>query len=80
MDVLPANILGAKYLLPMLVGKIDGYYRITGLKLTSDTTPQKVLLRLGEYIPLGDKQVDIYKIMRPNELITLSDVEKMYND
>lgn len=79
MDLLPSNILGVKYLLPMIIGKIDGYYRIDGLKLTTDTSPQKVVLRLGEYIPLGEKKVNIYSIMRPNELITMSDVEKLYN-
>lgn len=79
MDLLPSNILGAKYLLPMIIGKIDGYYRIDGLKLTTDTTPQKVVLRLGEYISLGEKQVNIYNVMRPNELITLSDVDNLYN-
>lgn len=79
MDLLPSNILGAKYLLPMIIGKIDGYYRIDGLKLTTDTTPQKVVLRLGKYIPLGEKQVNIYNVMRPNELITLSDVDNLYN-
>ena len=79
MDLLPSNILGAKYLLPMIIGKIDGYYRIDGLKLTTDTTPQKVVLRLGKFIPLGEKQVNIYNVMRPNELITLSDVDNLYN-
>lgn len=79
MDLLPSNILGAKYLLPMIIGKIDGYYRIDSLKLTTDTTPQKVVLRLGKYIPLGEKQVNIYNVMRPNELITLSDVDNLYN-
>ena len=79
MDLLPSNILGVKYLLPMIIGKIDGYYRIDGLKLTTDTTPQKVVLRLGKYIPLGEKQVNIYNVMRPNELITLSDVDNLYN-
>lgn len=71
------NILNAKYLLPMVGsgGKIDGYYRITNLKLREG----KLVLKLGEFIPLGDKQVSIYKEMRPGELIDLEYVHRLYH-
>lgn len=71
------NILNAKYLLPMVGsgGQIDGYYRITNLKLREG----KLVLKLGEFIPLGDKQVSIYKEMRPGELINLEYVHRLYH-
>ena len=71
------NILNAKYLLPMVGsgGQIDGYYRITNLKLREG----KLVLKLGEFIPLGDKQVSIYQEMRPGELINLECVHRLYH-
>jgi len=71
------NLLNARYLLPMVVGKIDGYYQIKGVKL-SDEEDKHIVLRLGDYISLGPDWVNIYKDMRPNEIITLSDVYKLY--
>ena len=71
------GVLGAKYLLPMVVGKIDGYYQIRGLKVT-DEGDARVVLRLGEFIPLGEDKVNIYDKMRPNELISLQEVKQLY--
>ena len=69
------NILQAKYLLPMVNGCIDGYYRITNLRVKEE----KILLRLGDFIPLGEEKVPIMGIkMQPGELINLEYVHKLY--
>lgn len=71
------NILSAKYLLPMVERSIDGYYRITNLKLRDG----KLVLLLGEFIPLGEKKVAIYRTkMQPGEMINLEMVHRMYNE
>lgn len=73
------GVLGAKYLLPMVGGKIDGYYPIRGLKVT-DGDNARIVLRLGEFISLGEERVSIYAKMRPNELISLGDVKQLYDE
>ena len=35
-------------------------------------------LKLGEYISIGTKWVNIYSIMRPGEIISTNDVLQMY--
>ena len=68
------NILDAVYLLPMVGGEIDGYYKISRLTIEDG----KICLKLGEFIPLGNVWVNIFKNMRHGELITMSNVLKLY--
>lgn len=75
MEVNPkVNILEAAYLMPMVGGSIDGYYKITRLTVEDG----KICLRLGEYILLGEQWIDVYKYMRHGELITLQHMEGLY--
>jgi len=70
------NILGIKYLLPMVEGKIDGYYDIKRL----DFKDGKPVLRLGSYTPLGSKWIQIYKVkMQPGEVVSYSAMLNLYN-
>lgn len=69
------NILGTKYLLPMVGGKIDGYYRIIQLTVEDG----RMCLKLGEYLPLGNRWKAVYSGKeRDEELITQSEVDKLY--
>lgn len=68
------NLLSAVYLLPMVKGKIDGYYRISRLTLQTG----KICLRLVDYTPLGDRWIGIYQNMRPGELITRENMIRLY--
>ena len=63
----------------MVGGKIDGYYPIRGLKV-NDGDNTRIVLRLGEFISLGEGRVSIYAKMRPNELISLSEVKRLYSE
>ena len=75
METLPkVNILEAVYLLPMVGGDIDGYYKITRLTIEDG----KMCLKLGEYISLGNEWVNIFQNMRHGELITMNNVLKLY--
>ena len=56
----------AKYLLPMVKGSVDGYYKIKGYKVNES----KVTFSLGEFISLGSDWVHIYDKMKPGELLT----------
>ena len=69
------NILEAKYLLPMVGGDIDGYYKITRLTIEDG----KMCLKLGKYISLGNRWVNIFQNMRHGELITMNNVIKLYS-
>lgn len=75
METLPkVNILEAVYLLPMVGGDIDGYYKITRLTIEDG----KMCLKLGEFISLGNQWVNIFQNMRHGELITVNNVSKLY--
>ena len=75
METLPkVNILEAVYLLPMVGGDIDGYYKITRLTIEDG----KMCLKLGEFISLGNQWVNIFQNMRHGELITMNNVSKLY--
>lgn len=68
------NILNAVYLLPMVAGEIDGYYKIT--RLTVDNG--RICLKLGKFFSIGDHWVNIYRDMRHGELITLQNINELY--
>lgn len=75
------NLMGIKYLLPMVGGKIDGYYDVVRIGFTEKDGKPALRLRLGEYHSLGDKWVQIYGIkMQPGELISLNYTIKMYTN
>ena len=69
------NILEARYLLPMVVGKIDGYYEIKGLAIEDG----KMVFKLGNFLALGERwSKNISQNMRHGELITMENVHKLF--
>lgn len=77
MEKMPkVNILEATYLLPMVGGNIDGYYKLKGLTIDDG----KMCFKLGEFTSIGSDWKNIYQKMRPGELITMSNVQNLYND
>lgn len=75
------NLMGVKYLLPMVGGMIDGYYEIECMAFVDNKGVPGLRLRLGNYHNIGDKWVHIYRTkMQPGELISLDYTMKMYNE
>lgn len=75
------NLMGVKYLLPMVGGMIDGYYEIERMVFVDNKGVPGLRLRLGNYHNIGDKWVHIYRTkMQPGELISLDYTMKMYNE
>ena len=75
------NLMGIKYLLPMVGGMIDGYYEIERMAFVDNKGVPGLRLQLGEYHHIGDKWVHIYRTkMQPGELISLDYTMKMYNE
>lgn len=73
------NFMNVEYFLPMVGGKIDGYYKVEKLYIGSSNSQPCLKLNLSTYIPLGDAKVHIYRTdMRPGELISHDDMLKMY--
>lgn len=76
------NLMDVEYFLPMVGGCIDGYYKVE--KLYFSTYKENGIdypclkFKLGEHITIGKKWVNIYKIMRPGEIISTNDVLRMY--
>lgn len=82
MERIPAiNLMGVKYLLPMVGGMIDGYYEIERMVFVDNKGVPGLRLRLGNYHNIGEKWVHIYRTkMQPGELISLDYTMKMYNE
>ena len=81
MERIPSiNLMNIRYFLPMVAGGIDGYYEVERISLTTFDNKPALRLRLGRYIPIGDKMVEIYRSkMQPGELISYDYVMKLYN-
>lgn len=82
MEKIPSiNLMGIKYLLPMVGGMIDGYYDVLRIGITEKDGKPALRIRIGEYHRLGEKWVQIYGIkMQPGELISLNYTLNMYNN
>lgn len=82
MEKIPSiNLMGIKYLLPMVGGMIDGYYEVLRIGITEKDGKPALRIRIGEYYRLGEKWVQIYGIkMQPGELISLNYTLNMYNN
>lgn len=72
---LRVNILDANYLLPLVIGRIDGFYKIKKLTIENG----KLCLSLGEFTSLGSDRVFIYSVMRHGELISYEQMLQLYH-
>jgi len=83
MEYIPTsiNIMGIKFLLPMVGGEIDGYYKVEKMNFVNlDNGKVGLKMKIGEFTSLGEKKVQIYRIkMQPGELISLNHTFAMYN-
>lgn len=74
------NFMDVQYFLPMVDGKIDGYYKVDKVYFGADGGNLRLKLNLSTYIPLGDEWVHIYKTkMQPGELISHDLMLKLYS-
>ena len=74
------NFMDVQYFLPMVDGKIDGYYKVDKVYFGADGGNLRLKLNLSTYIPLGEDKVHIYKTkMQPGELISHDLMLKLYN-
>ena len=81
MEVTPRNInfMDVQYFLPMVGGKIDGYYKVDKVYFGADGGNLRLKLNLSTYIPLGEEWVHIYRTkMQPGELISYETMMKLY--
>ena len=66
----------ADYILPMVNGEIDGYYKINKLTVKDG----KMCLHLGQFFSLGPDWVNIYPNMEHGELISYSQMLQLYQN
>ena len=73
------NFMDVQYFLPMVDGKIDGYYKVDKVYFGADGGNLRLKLNLSTYIPLGEEWVHIYRTkMQPGELISFDLMQKLY--
>ena len=81
MEVPPKNInfMDVQYFLPMVDGKIDGYYKVVKVYFGADGGNMRLKLNLSTYIQLGADWVHIYRTkMQPGELISYETIMMLY--
>lgn len=75
------NFMDVQYFLPMVDGKIDGYYKVDKVYFGIDGGNMRLKLNLSTYIPLGEEWVHIYKTkMQSGELISNKTMMKLYEE
>ena len=73
------NFMDVQYFLPMVDGKIDGYYKVDKVYFGGDGGNLRLKLNLSTYIQLGADWVHIYRTkMQPGELISYETMMKLY--
>lgn len=73
------NFMDVQYFLPMVDGKIDGYYKVDKVYFGADGGNLRIKLNLSTYIQLGADWVHIYRTkMQPGELISYETMMKLY--
>lgn len=78
MESVPAvNLMSIKYLMPMVMYDLKGYYEVTDMKIIPKSGAIK--FKLGQFFPLGDSTVNIADRMRHGELLNLNYVLRLYN-
>jgi hypothetical protein len=74
------NLADIQYILPMISGKIDGYYKVNRISFGMSNDKPCLNFTIGDFYALGDHQVQIYRSkMQPGEILKYSDVLKLYN-
>ena len=75
------NFMDVQYFLPMVDGKIDGYYKVDKVYFGADGGNMRLKLNLSTYIQLGTDRVHIYRTkMQPGELISYDLMMKLYKE
>ena len=75
------NFMDVQYFLPMVGGKIDGYYKVDKVYFGADGGNMRLKLNLSTYIQLGTDRVHIYRTkMQPGELISYDLMMKLYKE
>lgn len=73
------NVMDIEYFLPMVGGRIDGYYKVAKVYFGSKSGKPCLRLNLSAYIPLGETKVSIYRTkMQPGELISYKLMVELY--
>ncbi len=73
------NVMAIGYFLPMVGGRIDGYYKVEKVYLGAKTGKLCLKLNLSTYVALGETKVPVYRAqMQPGELISYNMMVELY--
>ena len=74
----PVNYKDIEYFLPMVEGRVDGYYKVERVNIWEKGGKDQLRLKLGTYTSLGEEWVSIAEKMEAGELITMNYVNALY--
>lgn len=72
----PVSLMSIRYLMPMVSYNILGYYEVTDMKYMEKTGGMR--FKLGRFFTFGDSQVNVAGKMRHGELLSISNMEDLY--
>lgn len=73
------NVMDIEYFLPMVGGRIDGYYKVEKVYFGTKSSKLCLKFNLSTFIPLGEAKVPIYRTkMQPGELISYDLMVELY--
>ena len=77
MESIPSvSLMSIKYLMPMVSYNILGYYEVTDMKYLEKTGGMR--FKLGRFFTFGNSQVNVAGKMRHGELLSISNMEDLY--
>lgn len=80
MKKIPSNLANIEYFLPMVKGKIDGYYMVERVSLNTQGEDLCLSLNLSCFYSLGTEKKQVYKrFLSSGQLISISEMMGFYN-
>ena len=74
----PVNYKDIEYFLPIVEGKIDGYYTVERVNVRDKDGKDQLRLKLTEYSTLGEEWISVDEKMEAGEIISMNYVNALY--
>ena len=74
----PVNYKDIEYFLPIVEGKIDGYYTVERVNVRDKDGKDQLRLKLTEYSTLGEDWISVDEKMEAGEIISMNYVNALY--
>ena len=74
----PVNYKDIEYFMPIIEGRINGYYKVERVGIREKDEKQQLRLKLTDFTPLGEEWVSVVDKMEAGALISKNYVNALY--